>query len=1608
MAEARKRRELLPLIYQHLLQAGYVRAAREVKEQSGQKIFLSQPVTLLDIYTHWQQTSEIGRKRKAEEDAALQAKRSRVSDPISSSESSEEEEEEEEAEAKTTKPTPRLAATNSSVTGTVSSSNVKEKAKAKTTKASKTVNSTTHPAPGKAVAHLLTGKSPQKTTGPSANAVLVSETEEEGSVSALRTAATPGMASANQADSSSEDTTSSSDETDLEAKAAVKPLQVRASATAVKESPRKSAAPTPGKAGVVTPQVKGSAVTPASRAKKPEEVSESSEESDESEEEAPAGTPSQVKALEKTVPIRVAPSPAKGTPGKGATPAPPGKAGPLGKPEEDSESSSEESDSEEETQAVKTPVQAKPSGKIPQVKAASTPYIQVFFPKKGSLPTPPGKAGPAATQAQPRKQEEEESSSSSSEESDSEGEVPTAMRQTTSLAQAKPLEKNSQVRVASATGAGPSAKGTVPALPQKARSVAAQDGKQEDSESSSEEESDSEEEMQKAGTSAQAQSSGKALQVRPASGPTKGPPQKARPATTPVKVERAEEDSESSEEESDSEDEAPIAKTPAQAKSAVKTSQIKASPRKGTPITPTSARVPPVQVGTPAPRTAAAVSTPTCASSPAIVRHTQKPEKDSSSSEESESEEETAPATAGGQLKSVGKTLPVKAASPPTKGPSGKGTTPGPPGKAGPAVAQVKAEVQEDSESSEESDNEEAAATPAQLKTSVKTPQTKANSSATREASAKAAAPAPGKGGLAVAQAKVGSPAKVKPPARTPQSSAVSGRGQVSVPAVGKAVAAAAQAQPGPVKGSQEDSESSEEESDSEGEAPPQAKPSGKTPQVRTASAPTKASPKKGAAPVPPGKAGPPATQARRQEEDSESSSEEESDSDGDVPAAASPAQKEGSSKTATSKTLAPACLEKKAEESSTSSDEDLPSSQVIKTPLIFVDPNRSPAGPAATPAQAQATGTLRKAQASESTARSSSESEDEDVIPATQCPTPATRTSVVTVPTAPPKASLRASVVGAPSSEDTSQGSEGKKQEASATQVTKRNLPLTQAALKVLAQKASEAQPPAAKTPSSSGTDSAVGTLSTASPQSTPTQVRVANKLRKPEVPAAQQATATPSGHPTAKAPAASDDSNSSSSGSEDDAKGSQAAPSAHRPGPAPSRRETLVEETTTESSDDEVVAPSQSLLSGFVTPGLTPAGSKTSKAAPKPDASPSVSSTPATRDAPEGKQEVEPQQAAGTMSPKTGRKEAGATPQKPGKGPGSPPASMLALQNNITQRLLSEPWPLSEAQVQASVAKVLTELLEQERKKAVDTAKEGSRKGRLGHKRKLSEDQTAPKAPKNKKKKQLAAADGGEHVVSSEKAPRTVKGKSKKDRASGDVKEKKEKESPGSQGAKEKPVGELGTPKGDGGDHGNLKIKKEKKKSDKSKKKRQGEKGKEEESKKGLNQRPWLTITEEKEEKEEDGRANRLRDARRQKTMASCDVHAGQTSEPCREAGLRRKKPAWLHDLCSQNSLQCRMPQMDGRVQYIYIFLSDLPLPSQLQHAQRLQGFLPLLCRPSEAQSAAPSCPGLRLMLRLCPPFVSFFLFCLYGFFYKNSENKRLEGKVQVPSASGQMLCN
>ncbi|XP_047273627.1 treacle protein isoform X36 [Homo sapiens] len=1275
MAEARKRRELLPLIYHHLLRAGYVRAAREVKEQSGQKCFLAQPVTLLDIYTHWQQTSELGRKRKAEEDAALQAKKTRVSDPISTSESSEEEEE---AEAETAKATPRLASTNSSVLGADLPSSMKEKAKAETEKAGKTGNSMPHPATGKTVANLLSGKSPRKSAEPSANTTLVSETEEEGSVPAFGAAAKPGMVSAGQADSSSEDTSSSSDETDVEVKASEKILQVRAASAPAKGTPGKGATPAPpGKAGAVASQTK---------AGKPEEDSESSsEESSDSEEETPAAKALlQAKASGKTSQVGAASAPAKESPRKGAAPAPPGKTGPAvakaqaGKREEDSQSSSEESDSEEEA-----PAQAKPSGKAPQVRAASAPAKE--SPRKGAAPAPPRKTGPAAAQVQVGKQEED--SRSSSEESDSDREALAAMN----AAQVKPLGKSPQVKPASTMGMGPLGKGAGPVPPGKVgpATPSAQVGKwEEDSESSSEESSDSSDgEVPTAVAPAQEKSLGNILQAKPTSSPAKGPPQKAGPVAVQVKAEKPMDNSESSEESSDSADseEAPAAMTAAQAKPALKIPQTKACPKKTN--TTASAKVAPVRVGTQAPRKAGTATSP-AGSSPAVAGGTQRPAEDSSSSEESDSEEEkTGLAVTVGQAKSVGKGLQVKAASVPVKGSLGQGTAPVLPGKTGPTVTQVKAEKQEDSESSEEeSDSEEAAASPAQVKTSVKKTQAKANPAAARAPSAKGTISAPGKVVTAAAQAKQRSPSKVKP--------------------------------------------------------------SGKTHQIRAALAPAKESPRKGAAPTPPGKTGPSAAQAGKQ--DDSGSSSEESDSDGEAPAAVT-------------------------------------SAQVIKPPLIFVDPNRSPAGPAATPAQAQAASTPRKARASESTARSSSsESEDEDVIPATQCLTPGIRTNVVTMPTAHPRIAPKASMAGASSSKESSRISDGKKQEGPATQV-----------------------------------DSAVGTLPATSPQSTSVQAKGTNKLRKPKLPEVQQAT---------KAPESSDDSedsSDSSSGSEEDGEGPQGAKSAHTLGPTPSRTETLVEETAAESSEDDVVAPSQSLLSGYMTPGLTPANSQASKATPKLDSSPSVSSTLAAKDDPDGKQEAKPQQAAGMLSPKTGGKEAasGTTPQKsrkPKKGAGNPQASTLALQSNITQCLLGQPWPLNEAQVQASVVKVLTELLEQERKKVVDTTKESSRKGWESRKRKLSGDQPAARTPRSKKKKKLGAGEGGEASVSPEKTSTTSKGKAKRDKASGDVKEKKGKGSLGSQGAKDEPEEELQKGMGtvEGGDQSNPKSKKEKKKSDKRKK--------------------------------------------------------------------------------------------------------------------------------------------------------------------------------------------
>nr|XP_008103027.1 PREDICTED: treacle protein isoform X1 [Anolis carolinensis] len=82
-------KELLALVHQHLLQAGFARAAKELLEESGQKTFSSSPVPLREIFTQWKKSQP--QKRKAGAGKREPPAKIRVPDPKSSSESSDEE-----------------------------------------------------------------------------------------------------------------------------------------------------------------------------------------------------------------------------------------------------------------------------------------------------------------------------------------------------------------------------------------------------------------------------------------------------------------------------------------------------------------------------------------------------------------------------------------------------------------------------------------------------------------------------------------------------------------------------------------------------------------------------------------------------------------------------------------------------------------------------------------------------------------------------------------------------------------------------------------------------------------------------------------------------------------------------------------------------------------------------------------------------------------------------------------------------------------------------------------------------------------------------------------------------------------------------------------------------------------------------------------------------------------------------------------------------------------------------------------------------------------------------------------------------------------------------
>lgn len=81
-------------------------------------------------------------------------------------------------------------------------------------------------------------------------------------------------------------------------------------------------------------------------------------------------------------------------------------------------------------------------------------------------------------------------------------------------------------------------------------------------------------------------------------------------------------------------------------------------------------------------------------------------------------------------------------------------------------------------------------------------------------------------------------------------------------------------------------------------------------------------------------------------------------------------------------------------------------------------------------------------------------------------------------------------------------------------------------------------------------------------------------------------------------------------------------------------------------------------------------------------------------------------------------------------------------------------------------------------------------------------------------------------------------------------------------------------------------------------------------------------------------------------------------------------------------------------------------MPLPPQTQHAQRPQDLPPLY----PADPVRPSLPLLPRPWSLANTegLSSFCQFFPVSCFCKNSENKRLEGKVQVAVHLGQTFCN
>ncbi|XP_051834673.1 treacle protein isoform X5 [Antechinus flavipes] len=788
MTEARKRRELLPLIHHHLVQAGYVRAARELKLQSGQKTFPEQSVTLLDIYTHWQQTSRVAKKRKAEEADGEIPYKVRVSDPTSSSESSEEEKEQERM-GKTVKTLRVLHSNSVSVikdTQCKNSLSPKEKVKTKNKKGT-AVTSALHPDPLEA--QTASGKpdptvsvqshskkspaAPRKQATQPASNSLATHSEEKVASPVVKLFPKPAtMPLDKKTESSNED--SSSDETDIEME---KPMGIpQGNSVPVKGDPA-ALASTKGNQVIIPSPIRVVAKVPTAKEESPEETSESSDES-ESDDDVP--WPQRQAQEGKTPHLGAVPAwEGKTTPTAGKTVTPSSKPN-LGLPSqvaetqksEESSESSEESESEEENAELKRP-QMRTGG---EVKIAPASAVKVS-PGKGVLPAS-GKPVAPQLQAQASTPGSAEAGSESSEDSESDGAASAPRGQEMSSVKSPQASAAPVNRIpAPSLTKGPLSKGTLQAKASES-SV---------SENSSDSSEDSESEENIIVPQTQEKSPVKILQnnaitKKVASAPSQEPQGKEAFSSlgksgtrtveirVPLAVDSSGSETTESSEESDGEEE-------------TSTLQAQVRPSGKTPVKATPAPLPKslLEKGALQPSGKMATAAPsTKGTSPAKGMRPGGSEDSSESSDESESEVETP--TSQGQAVSSVKTPQLKASpSPTTMRPLGKGVLPtsgklvsaasngkGPsPTK---AVGAGKPE-ESSSESSDETDSDvEVPVSQGQTKPSVKTPQINTSapkldtitSISSKGTQGRVSTPAPCKSGTLPLQAKAAGPGRLE------------------------------------------------------------------------------------------------------------------------------------------------------------------------------------------------------------------------------------------------------------------------------------------------------------------------------------------------------------------------------------------------------------------------------------------------------------------------------------------------------------------------------------------------------------------------------------------------------------------------------------------------------------------------------------------------------------------------------------------------------------------------------------------------------------------------------------------------------------------------------